>query len=170
MLKFSVRFAKWAAELRTYHVSYIQRKEAEGQIVKKFFGKGEQVLQTLDMDYEALLTGLVASRLMVNTVEGSRVPRTEKAKRYREEIMDAMAPFHRFWITHLPKALNPKSEALTGLASIGLEFLNQEVSVGVKTRPSMESQDKLLEKIGNAPKKAASGKSSPTWEDYSGSN
>ncbi|GJR83598.1 reverse transcriptase domain-containing protein [Tanacetum coccineum] len=33
------RLAKWAAELRTYHVSDI-----EGQVVKKFFGQGEQTL------------------------------------------------------------------------------------------------------------------------------
>ncbi|GKE97269.1 hypothetical protein Tco_1582124, partial [Tanacetum coccineum] len=32
------RLAKWAAEIRAYDISYIQRKEAEGSIVKKFFG------------------------------------------------------------------------------------------------------------------------------------
>ncbi|GKD04970.1 reverse transcriptase domain-containing protein [Tanacetum coccineum] len=100
-----------------------------------------------DMDCEALLAGLVASfrrgmkdlhvfvdsRLLIDQVEGSKVSRTEEAKRYKEEIMDATTPFHRFWITHLLKALNPKTEELPGLASIQLEFLNQEVSVGVIT-------------------------------------
>ncbi|GJU42712.1 NADH dehydrogenase subunit 1 [Tanacetum coccineum] len=52
--------------------------------------------------------------------------------------MDATAPFHRFRITHLPKNLNSKAKVLTGLATIKLEFLNQEVSVGIKTRPSFE--------------------------------
>ncbi|GKA25670.1 hypothetical protein Tco_0711779 [Tanacetum coccineum] len=42
------RLAKWAVELRTYHISYVQRKEAEGQVVKKFFGQGEQVLRVSD--------------------------------------------------------------------------------------------------------------------------
>ncbi|GJS05038.1 hypothetical protein Tco_0321546 [Tanacetum coccineum] len=104
-----------------------------------------------DMDCEALLA-----------VEGSRIPRTEEAKRYMEEIMDATTPFYRFWITHLPKALNPKAEALTGLASIQLEFLNQEALVGVKTRPSVEAQDRLPDKARSPPMKAASGKSNPT--------
>ncbi|GJZ98492.1 reverse transcriptase domain-containing protein [Tanacetum coccineum] len=91
-----------------------------------------------DMDYEALLAGLVASagqgmkdlhvfvdsRLLVDQVEGNKIPRIEEAKRYMENIMDVTTPFHMFWIAHLPKALNPKAEALTGLASIQLEFLN----------------------------------------------
>ncbi|GKC78325.1 reverse transcriptase domain-containing protein, partial [Tanacetum coccineum] len=61
-----------------------------------------------DMDYEALLAGLVASarrgmkdlhvfvgsKFLFNQVERNRVPRPERSKRYREEIMDATAPFH----------------------------------------------------------------------------
>ncbi|GJT16862.1 hypothetical protein Tco_0875568 [Tanacetum coccineum] len=42
------RLAKWAAEIRTYDISYIQRKEVEGSVVKKFFGQGEQVQKTPD--------------------------------------------------------------------------------------------------------------------------
>ncbi|GKB29749.1 reverse transcriptase domain-containing protein [Tanacetum coccineum] len=137
-----------------------------------------------NMDYEALLVGLVAFtgrnmkdihvfiglKLLVEQLEGSRVPRTEEAKRYMEEIMDAIAPFHRFRITYLPNVLNPKAEALTGLAYIRLELLNQEVSMGVKTRPLVEAQDKLQEKERNTSKKPASRKLSPGWEDCSGSN
>ncbi|GJW39849.1 reverse transcriptase domain-containing protein [Tanacetum coccineum] len=172
-------------------------EEAEGHIVKKFFGLGEQVLQATDknnegtsrekeklqdeliliprawklhigresskegygvgmvlvdpegkeyshaihlnfhasednMDYEALLAGLVvsteiqmkdlhvfiSSRLLVDQVKGNRVLKTEGAKRYREEVMDSTTPFHKFQITYLPKALNPKGVALTGVASI----------------------------------------------------
>ncbi|GKA61160.1 hypothetical protein Tco_0760567 [Tanacetum coccineum] len=37
----------------------------------------------------------VGSKLLVDQVEGSRIPRTKEAKKYREEIMDATAPFHR---------------------------------------------------------------------------
>nr|GEV04967.1 ribonuclease H-like domain-containing protein [Tanacetum cinerariifolium] len=40
-------------ELKTYDISYIQKKGAEGQIVKKFFGQGEQVLQSSDKSNEA---------------------------------------------------------------------------------------------------------------------
>nr|GFC60814.1 hypothetical protein [Tanacetum cinerariifolium] len=112
-----------------------------------------------DMDYEALLAGLVAfaergmkdldvlvdSRFLVDQVKGNR-------------------------ITYLPKALNPKAEALIGMASIRLDFSNQEVSVGVKTRPLVEAQDMLPEKTKSPSKKAALGNSSPTLEDHIGSN
>ncbi|GJV92384.1 reverse transcriptase domain-containing protein [Tanacetum coccineum] len=42
------RLAKWAAEVWTYDISYIQRKEAEESVVKKFFGQGEQVQKIPD--------------------------------------------------------------------------------------------------------------------------
>ncbi|GKE80290.1 reverse transcriptase domain-containing protein [Tanacetum coccineum] len=51
ILKISRReglLAKWAAEVRTYKISCLQRKEAEGSVVKKFFGQGEQVQETPD--------------------------------------------------------------------------------------------------------------------------
>ncbi|GJS41696.1 hypothetical protein Tco_0566739 [Tanacetum coccineum] len=102
------------------------------------------------MDYEALLAGLAAF-----------------AGKGMKEIIDATAPFHRFQITYLLKALKPRTEALTGLTSIRLELLNQEVSVGVKTRPSMEAQGKSSEKARNVAKKATTGKPNPTWEDHS---
>ncbi|GJV51127.1 hypothetical protein Tco_1446868 [Tanacetum coccineum] len=44
------RLGKWATEIRTYDISYVQRKEAEGPVVKKFFGQGEQVEDTLDVN------------------------------------------------------------------------------------------------------------------------
>ncbi|GJT39329.1 reverse transcriptase domain-containing protein [Tanacetum coccineum] len=40
------RLAKWVAKIRIYDISYIQRKEAKGSVVKKFFGQGEQVQKT----------------------------------------------------------------------------------------------------------------------------
>nr|GEZ72569.1 hypothetical protein [Tanacetum cinerariifolium] len=80
----------------------------------------------------------VDSQILVVQVKGSRTPTTKETKKYREEIMDATAPFRRFRITHFHKNLNSKAEVLTGLATIKLEFLNQELSVGIKTRPSVE--------------------------------
>ncbi|GKF50663.1 hypothetical protein Tco_0147130, partial [Tanacetum coccineum] len=44
------RLAKWAAEIRTYDILYIPRKEAEGLVVKKFFSQGEQVEETPDVN------------------------------------------------------------------------------------------------------------------------
>ncbi|GJW16606.1 hypothetical protein Tco_0024042 [Tanacetum coccineum] len=40
------QLGKWATEIRTYDISYVQRNEAEGSVVKKFFGQGEQVEET----------------------------------------------------------------------------------------------------------------------------
>nr|GEV03961.1 hypothetical protein [Tanacetum cinerariifolium] len=93
-------------------------------------------------DYEALLAGSVAlaehgindlqvfidSPTLAAQMEGSYAPAMRQERKYKEEIMDATAPFHKFWITHLPKSLNPKAEVLTGLETIKLEFLNQEVT------------------------------------------
>ncbi|GJW28430.1 reverse transcriptase domain-containing protein [Tanacetum coccineum] len=119
------------------------------------------------MDYEALLTGLVASAnqgvkdlhvfidslTLVAQVEGNHTPATEKERKYKEGIVDATVPFHRFRITHLPKILNLKVDVLTGLETIKLEILNQEVSVGIKTRPSVEetSSNKKVKASNNAP-------------------
>ncbi|GJY34102.1 reverse transcriptase domain-containing protein [Tanacetum coccineum] len=211
------RLAKWAAELRTYDISFVRKKEVEGPVMKRFCRQGEQVLVVPDangaetselgvklqaeltltprawrlylsretikegsgvrmilinldaktcsyaiclnfdapkhiMNYEALLAGSVAStgkgmkdlhvfvdsQILVDKVEGNRILATEQEKRYKEEVMDATTPFHRFWVKHLPKILNSKEEMLTGLATIQLELLNQEVSVGIKTRPTVE--------------------------------
>ncbi|GKB66820.1 reverse transcriptase domain-containing protein, partial [Tanacetum coccineum] len=70
--------------------------------------------------------------------EGNHTPATEQERKYKEEIMDATTPFHMFRITHHLKILNSKEVTLTGLATIKLEFLNQEVLVGIKTRSSVE--------------------------------
>ncbi|GJZ79150.1 reverse transcriptase domain-containing protein [Tanacetum coccineum] len=104
------------------------------------------------IDCEALLAGLVASinkgmkylhvfidsLTLVAQIEGNHTPATEQERKYKEEIMDATTPFHMFRITHHLKILNSKEETLTGLATIKLEFLNQEVLVGIKTRSSVE--------------------------------
>ncbi|GKE96197.1 reverse transcriptase domain-containing protein [Tanacetum coccineum] len=82
-----------------------------------------------NMDYEALVAGLVSSagkgmkdlhvfigsKILVDQVEGSRTPAMEEARKYKEEIMHAVALFHRFWITHLLKKLTSKAEVLPGL-------------------------------------------------------
>ncbi|GJR74013.1 hypothetical protein Tco_0086378 [Tanacetum coccineum] len=73
----------------------------------------------------------------------------------------------KFWITHLPKNLNSKVEVLAGLATIKLEFLNQEVSVGIKTRLSVEETSSS--KKGKATSNVPSAKPSYNWE-ASGSN
>ncbi|GJW98773.1 reverse transcriptase domain-containing protein [Tanacetum coccineum] len=119
------------------------------------------------MDYEALLAWLAASTnqgmkdlhvfidslKLVSQVEGSHTLVMEQERKYKEEILDATAPFHRFRITYLLKILNSKAEVLTGLATIKLKIFNQEVSVGIKTRPSVEetSSSKKGKAASNAP-------------------
>nr|GEY29189.1 hypothetical protein [Tanacetum cinerariifolium] len=127
-------------ELRTYHISYVQRKEVDGQVVKKFFEQGEQVLRVSDKN-------------------------NERASGLKEKPQEELVPDHTS-----SQSLNRKAEALTGLASIILEFLNQEVSVGVKTRPSVEAAGRSPKEARKVAKKATTGKLSPTWEDQSGSN
>ncbi|GJW65441.1 reverse transcriptase domain-containing protein [Tanacetum coccineum] len=133
------------------------------------------------MDCEALLTRLAVSvsngmkdlhvfmdspKLVAQT-EGNHTPTMEQERKYKKEIMDATTPFHRFQIAHLLKILNSKAEVLIGLATIKLEFLNQEVSVGIKTRPSVKETSNS--KKGKATSNVASAKPNYNWE-ASGSN
>ncbi|GKF00863.1 hypothetical protein Tco_0027786, partial [Tanacetum coccineum] len=79
------RLGKWATEIRTYDISYVQRKEVKGSVIREFFGLGEQRLylgkegispkekmysyairlkfkaSNYAVDCEALLAGLAAS-------------------------------------------------------------------------------------------------------------
>ncbi|GJS33942.1 hypothetical protein Tco_0532324 [Tanacetum coccineum] len=121
------RLAKWAAEIRTYDISYIQRKEAEGSIVKKFFGQGEQVQETLDANEggtfnlnkklqekstptpraQRLAASLskcmkdlhvsMDSPKLVAQTEGNHTPATEQERKYKKEIIDATTPFHSYY-------------------------------------------------------------------------
>ncbi|GJZ49302.1 hypothetical protein Tco_0603492 [Tanacetum coccineum] len=70
----------------------------------------------------------------------------------------------RFQITYLPNAANPKAIFLIGIAIIKLEFLNQTILVGIKTRPSVEANGK---RSGDVAGKATTGKQTPTWEEQS---
>nr|GEW36231.1 hypothetical protein [Tanacetum cinerariifolium] len=119
------------------------------------------------MDCEALLVGLAASTnqgtkdlhyfidslTLVSQVERNHALATEQERKYKEEILDVTALLYRFGITHLPKILNLKVELLTWLATIKLDFLNQEVLVGIKTRPSVEetSSTKKGKETSNMP-------------------
>nr|GEY24396.1 hypothetical protein [Tanacetum cinerariifolium] len=133
------------------------------------------------IDCKALLVGLAVSVCkgmkdlhifidlprLVAQIEGNHMPATKQEKKYKKEIMDATTPFHRFRITHLPKILNSKAEVLTGLETIKLKLLNQEVSVGIKTRPLAEETSN--NKKGKATSNVPSAKPNYNWE-VGGSN
>ncbi|GJU70999.1 gag-pol polyprotein [Tanacetum coccineum] len=186
------RFAKWAAKIRTYSISYVRTNKAKGHMVNKFLkqkellphmwkgkkkGAPRQSNEPQCQGHGGLVASagkgmkdlhvFVDSQILVDQMEGSRTPTTEEINKYMEEIMDATTLFHRFRITHLPKNLNFKAEVLTGIATIKLEFLNQEVSVGIKTRPSVKvvSDDKERKATSKVPMR----KPNCNWET-SGSN
>ncbi|GJZ12150.1 hypothetical protein Tco_0546909 [Tanacetum coccineum] len=185
------RLAKWAAKIQRYDISYIPRKEAEGSVVKKLFGQGEQVKETPDANKGGMLN--LSKKLQAKSTptprawrlylgketikeglgvgiiltEGNHASATEQERKYKKEIMDATSPFHMFWTTHLPKILNSKVKVLTVLATVNLEFLNQEVSVGIKTRPSVEETSS--NKKGKAASNVPGAKPNYNWE-ASGSN
>ncbi|GKC95199.1 reverse transcriptase domain-containing protein [Tanacetum coccineum] len=184
------RLGKWDTEIRTYDISYVQRKEVEGPVIRKLDaieeGSGIEIIMarpkekmysyairlkfkasSYAMDCEALLAGLAASAnqgmkdlhvfidslTLVAQVEGNHTPAMKQERRYKKKIMDATVLFYRFRVTHLLKILNLKAEVLTWLATINLEYLNQEVSIGIKTRPSIEdtSRSKKGKTTNNAP-------------------
>nr|GEW45661.1 hypothetical protein [Tanacetum cinerariifolium]GEW64987.1 hypothetical protein [Tanacetum cinerariifolium] len=64
-------------------------------------------------------------------------------------------------------AASVSKEVLTGLATIKLEFPNQEVSIGIKTRPLME--DIRSNKKGKVASKEPGAKPNYNWET-SGNN
>ncbi|GKD29458.1 reverse transcriptase domain-containing protein [Tanacetum coccineum] len=146
--------AKWAAEVRTYDISYIPRKEAEGLVMKKFFGQGEQVERTPDANEGGTLT--LSKKLQAKSTPTPRAWRLYLGKETIEEgsgvgiiLVSPEEKMHSYAIRLKFNASNHvmDCEALLaglaastnqGLETIKLEFLNQEVSVGIKTRPSVE--------------------------------
>nr|GEW10854.1 hypothetical protein [Tanacetum cinerariifolium] len=100
---------------------------------------------------------------LVAQTEGKHAPTMKQERKYTKEIMNAIAPFHRLQITYLPKILISKAEVLTGLATINLEFLNQEVSMGIKTRQSVEKASDS--KKGKAASNVTGAKPNYNWEE-----
>ncbi|GJY68708.1 reverse transcriptase domain-containing protein [Tanacetum coccineum] len=108
-----------------------------------------------DMECEAFLAGLAAaagrqmkdlhmfvnSKLLVDQVEGNR---EKRANMYREEVMDATAPFHR----------------ILELRSVGR---NQDQAIDRSSRQAPRGEKEPA-------KKATLGKPNFAWEDHSGSN
>ncbi|GKC19381.1 reverse transcriptase domain-containing protein [Tanacetum coccineum] len=129
---------KWAAEIRTYDISYIPRKEAKGSVVKKFSSQGEQVQETLDENEGGTLN--LNKELQAKSTLTPRAWRLYLGKETIEEDCEAL-------LAGLAASANQ------GLTTIKLEFLNQEVSVGIKTRPSVEetSSSKKRKAASNAP-------------------
>ncbi|GJT53368.1 reverse transcriptase domain-containing protein [Tanacetum coccineum] len=97
------RLAKWAAELRTYDISFIREKEVKGPVMKRFCRQGEQVLimpdaNEVETSKLALLARLVASagkgmkdlhvfidsQILVDQVEGTEYQQWNKRRGTRK--------------------------------------------------------------------------------------
>ncbi|GJU22658.1 hypothetical protein Tco_1156000 [Tanacetum coccineum] len=164
------RLAKWAIEIRTYDISYIPRKEAKGLVMKKFFVQGEHVEGTPDVKEGGAFT--LSKKLQAKSTPTSRAWRLYIGRETieeglgvgiilvsLEEKMNSYAirlKFHASYHVMDYEALLAGLPASTnqGLATIKLEFLNQEVSVGIKTRPGVEetSSNKKGKAASNAPR------------------
>ncbi|GJR64787.1 reverse transcriptase domain-containing protein [Tanacetum coccineum] len=79
------RLAKWVAEIRTYDISYIPRKEAEGLAMKKFFGQGEQVEGTPNANEGGTFT--LSKKLQAKSTPTPRVWRLYLGKETIEESL-----------------------------------------------------------------------------------
>ncbi|GJR00076.1 hypothetical protein Tco_0523060 [Tanacetum coccineum] len=121
------RLAKWAIEIRTYDISYILRKEAKVLVMKK----------------ETIKEGLAIGIILVSPEEKMNSYAIHLKFHASNHVMDYEA-----LLAGLPASTNQ------GLATIKLEFLNQEVSMGIKTRPSVEetSTNKKGKAASNAPR------------------
>nr|GEV98701.1 reverse transcriptase domain-containing protein [Tanacetum cinerariifolium] len=167
---------KWATEIRIGIIMISLEEKMYSYVIRLKFKASNHA-----MDCEAPLAGIavftnqgmkdlhvfIDSLTLVTQVEGNHTPATKQEIRYKEEIIDAMVPFHRFRITHLLKILNLKAKVLTGLATIKLEFINHEVSIGIKTRPSIKETSSS--KKGKVTSKALGAKPNCNHE-ASGSN
>nr|GFB45046.1 hypothetical protein [Tanacetum cinerariifolium] len=74
---------KWAAEIRTYDISYIPRRVAEGSVVKKFFGQGDQVEETPDANEGGTLN--LSRKLQVKSTPTPRAWRFYLGRETSEE-------------------------------------------------------------------------------------
>ena len=143
-----------------------------------------------DIEYEALLAGLriatemqvkdihalVDSKLVANQVEGLCETKGKKMKNYREKVIELAGSFDRFRISHVPRAQNKKTDALSKLAAVQFDDLSKEVLVEVPNERSIGNYyNKMVHhvhfKIGEfvlrkneASKVERTKKLSPRWE------
>ncbi|GKA09204.1 reverse transcriptase domain-containing protein [Tanacetum coccineum] len=172
------RLARWVAEVRSCDISYILRKEAEGSVVKKFFGQGEQVEETPDANEGGTLN--LSKKLQAKSTltprawrlylgketieEGSWSVLRKRCIRLAASTNQGKKDLHVFIdsltlvaqvLNHTPlKNLEPKSRSVNSVGNYKAGILNHEVSVGIKTRPSVEetSNSKKGKATSNVPK------------------
>ncbi|GJY47501.1 reverse transcriptase domain-containing protein [Tanacetum coccineum] len=163
------RLGKWATKIRTYDISYIQIKEVEGSVIRKFFVQGEQVEKIPYANEGGTLN--LSKKIHAKSTPTPRAWRLYLGKEAIKEgsgvgiiLVSPEEKMYSYVIRLKFKASNyaMDCEALLaglaasanqGLATINLEFLNQEVSVGIKTRPSVVETNNIKEgkEASNAP-------------------
>ncbi|GJW33049.1 reverse transcriptase domain-containing protein [Tanacetum coccineum] len=108
-----------------------------------------------EAEYEALLAGLriaiemqvkdihafVDSKLVASQVEGSYEAKGERMIKYQEKVLELAGAFNRFRITHIPRAENRKTDALSKLAVVQFDHLSKKVLVEALNESSVEAQE-----------------------------
>ncbi|GJS68130.1 hypothetical protein Tco_0682695 [Tanacetum coccineum] len=168
---------------KTYDISYIPRREAEGSVVKKFFGQGEQVEETPNANEGGTLN--LSRKLQAKSTPTPRAWRLYLGREIIEEGSGVgiilVSPDEKIYSFAIRLKFNVSNHAMDyealliglavsvskGLATIKLEFLNQEVSMGIKTRPPIEETSSS--KKGKAASNVPCAKPNYNWE-ASGSN
>ncbi|GJW48993.1 hypothetical protein Tco_0080639 [Tanacetum coccineum] len=143
--------------------------EVEGSIVKKFFDQGEQVQETLDANERGTFN--LNKKLQEKSTPTPKAWRLYLGKETIEEGLGMgiilVSPEERMHSYAIRLKFNTFDHAIDceallaglaasvskGLATIKLEFLNQEVLVGIKTKPSVEdtSSSKKGKAASNVP-------------------
>ncbi|GJV92733.1 hypothetical protein Tco_1540546 [Tanacetum coccineum] len=122
------------------HVSY----EAEGSVVKKLFGQGKQVEETPNANEEGMLN--LSKKLQAKSTPTPRAWKfylglaasTNQGMRDLHVFIDSLTLVAQVLNHSPPKNPKPKSRNADRIGNYKFGLLNQEVSVGIKTRPSVE--------------------------------
>nr|GEU43420.1 putative retrotransposon Ty1-copia subclass protein [Tanacetum cinerariifolium] len=114
------QLARCATEVRSYNISYIPRKEAEGSVAKKFFGR------------ETIEEGSGVGIILVSLEEKMYSYAIRLKFNASNHAMDCEA-----LLVGLAASTNQGTKDLHYFID-SLTLVSQEVSVGIKTRPSVE--------------------------------
>nr|GEV66341.1 hypothetical protein [Tanacetum cinerariifolium] len=172
------KLAKWVVEIRTYDISYILIREAEGTVVKMFFGQGEQVKEMPDANERGTLN--LSRKLQVKSSSTSTTWRLYLSRETIEEGSGVgiilVSPEENMYSYAIRLKFNASNHAmdsealwyerlscLYGFTKVGCSnrrkpyasngTREEEVSLGIKTRPSIEetSSSKKGKAASNVP-------------------
>nr|GEW15880.1 hypothetical protein [Tanacetum cinerariifolium] len=83
----------------------------------------------------------VDSKLVANQVEGSYEVKGEKTKKYKEKVLEIIRSFSNFWISHIPREENRKSDDLSKLAAVQCKGLTKGVLIEELNERSVDMKE-----------------------------